>query len=399
MTTSTVEEEFINPDEVGEMISLDENEDMVQDDEENPTSNTTIPDDSIQGFFGHKDSIFSIDVYGDTVVTGDSDDTAIVWNKATGETIKVLTGHKDSVIGSSFSPDKSLIATASMDGTVRIYSASNYSLLHVCEGPGSELEWFCWHPLGSVVLAGSSDTTVWMWNAATGATMQTFVGHTGSVTSGEFSSDGKQVITGNERGDLIVFNPKTGEVIWKARALHETAITAIATHPTQRIILTAGADGTVKVVNLDTGKVLQTLGSHSESVEGVGFSLSNSRLCASVSVDGLLKIFDLTTGQCRVECKHSDPVTKMQWHPTQNIIFTSCMDGVIRQWDALTGEIIMHYYGHTAPALAFVLTNDNQQIISGSDDQSALVFDLATGHKTAVPVNEIVNDDTVVDNE
>lgn len=51
-------------------------------------------------------------------------------------------------------------------------------------------QWVRWHPRGHVVLAGSEDSSVWMWNADTSAFMNTFLGHGGSVTCGDFTPDG-----------------------------------------------------------------------------------------------------------------------------------------------------------------------------------------------------------------
>lgn len=45
-------------------------------------------------------------------------------------------------------------------------------LLHVLEGPGQAIEWVSWHPQGDIILAGSEDFSVWMWNARSGAFMQ-----------------------------------------------------------------------------------------------------------------------------------------------------------------------------------------------------------------------------------
>ena len=76
-----------------------------------------------------------------------------------------------------------------MDSTIRVYKAEDGTLLHTLEGPSAEIEvnrldggvyvtlfsigslflivqWFRWHPKGPVIVAGSNDATVWMWNAA-----------------------------------------------------------------------------------------------------------------------------------------------------------------------------------------------------------------------------------------
>lgn len=50
-------------------------------------------------------------------------------------------------------------------------------------------QWVRWHPRAHV-LAGSEDSSVWMWNADNMAFMNMFLGHRGSVTCGGFTPDG-----------------------------------------------------------------------------------------------------------------------------------------------------------------------------------------------------------------
>lgn len=53
------------------------------------------------------------------------------------------------------------------------------------------VQWVKWHPRGHVLLAGSEDVTAWLWNADTAACMAVLSGHSGAVTCGDFTPDGK----------------------------------------------------------------------------------------------------------------------------------------------------------------------------------------------------------------
>jgi WD40 repeat protein len=54
------------------------------------------------------------------------------------------------------------------------------------------LQWLKWHPRGHLIIAGSEDCNVWMWNADHNAFLNTFAGHSSTVTCGDFTPDGTE---------------------------------------------------------------------------------------------------------------------------------------------------------------------------------------------------------------
>lgn len=52
-----------------------------------------------------------------------------------------------------------------------------------------------WHPRENILIAGSEDATIWMWQIPSGQCTNVFSGHTDSVSCGEFSPDGVFYLT------------------------------------------------------------------------------------------------------------------------------------------------------------------------------------------------------------
>ncbi len=79
---------------------------------------------------------------GSLLVTASEDPTAVIWDTATYEVVHRLEGHAGAVLGASFDPSRNEVATASFDGTVRIWSLENGTsrlTLPIASGAGSDV--------------------------------------------------------------------------------------------------------------------------------------------------------------------------------------------------------------------------------------------------------------------
>jgi len=55
-----------------------------------------------------------------------------------------------------------------------------------------------WSPDGKRIASGGDDSTIQMWDAATGSTIFTYHGHTNLVWAVAWSPDGKHIVSGSE---------------------------------------------------------------------------------------------------------------------------------------------------------------------------------------------------------
>jgi WD40 repeat protein/serine/threonine protein kinase len=172
----------------------------------------------------------------------------VVWDLATGAQIGVLHGHTWVIGQVAFSPDGRHLASASLDGTVRIWDVTTHE--EVVRPPlrhGGGATGVAFSPDGQRLASAGLDGTVRVWDAAGGRPLLIQREATGGVWCVAFSTDGRRLAWG-------------------------------------------GVDAAVKVADGTTGEILQSLRGHSGWVQGVAFSPDGSQL-ASASADGTVKVW------------------------------------------------------------------------------------------------------------
>jgi ribosome assembly protein SQT1 len=187
-------EQFISADDILAEVGDDGDHPMDEDDDEDGDAlgelgaGPSATDNSVQHFGEHRGSVFAVSGHPTEplAASGGEDDLGYIWDITDGEVIVKLTGHTDSVTCTAWSADGEMISTGGMDGKIRIWrrvGKENYrtwEFLTELQGPDEVMVCFCyvlevvlvylifsqflrWHPKGNVLLAGSKDSTVWLW--------------------------------------------------------------------------------------------------------------------------------------------------------------------------------------------------------------------------------------------
>jgi WD40 repeat protein len=155
------------------------------------------------------------------------------------------------------SPPQPLLASASLDKTIKLWGRRNPSRL-ILRGHQDDVEEVTFSPNGELIATASKDKTVKIWTR-TGKLLNTLKGHTDSVDSVGFSPDGQLIVSASRDKTVKLWNRRGGLI--KTLTGHNDWVLDVSFSPDGEQLVSTSRDGTVKLWNRD-GTLIKTLESH-----------------------------------------------------------------------------------------------------------------------------------------
>lgn len=273
---------------------------------------------------------------GQYLVTSGDQNTAIIWNAATGLSEKVLTGHRSLVTGVAWSPDGRYIATYSSGGTVIAWEAATGQLLNYRFVPTGASRALAWSPDSRYVALAAANNAAVIWNPVTGKDVLTLTGHLSPVCAAAWSPDGGSVVTTSTGGTAIVWSALLG----LKRSTHPVAMTgatAVAWSPDSKSLVTPGEKFTASIWDASTGTDSRILSGHFSSLSTVAWS-PDGKSIAAISSGGNTIVWGAADGLKL--CSHSVPtasVSALAWSPDSRYLATAGDSQTAVVWDSTTG--------------------------------------------------------------
>ncbi len=332
---------------------------------------------------GHTDQVLEVAFSPDgmRVATASLDGTAKVWDTVSGQVLLTLGGHSAGVTGVAFSPDGSRLATASQDKTARVWDASSGQVLLTLPGHGDGVEAVGFSPDGTRLATASRDQTARVWDAVSGDELLVLSGHTDAVLDLAFSPDGTRLVTASRDQTARVWDAFSGQEYFNLSA-HTHIVEAVAFGPDGKRLLTTSWDVTARVWNVapgESGGVVFTLSGHTGSVLGGAFSPEGTRL-ATASSDGTARVWDAFSGQELMTLSgHAGAVREVAFSPDGTRLATASIDKTVKVWDLSLERELLTLSGHTAPVFRLAFSPDGMRLATASWDKTAKVWDAASG--------------------
>ncbi|KAI8148144.1 WD40-repeat-containing domain protein [Fennellomyces sp. T-0311] len=267
---------------------------------------------------GHDGGVWALQYVGNTLVSGSTDRTVRVWNMETGKCTHVFPGHTSTVRclqivmpNENNEPKQPLIIAGSRDSTLRVWRLPDPEVDPPYDGTGPNP----YH-------------------------LFTLNGHTNSVRA--IAAHGNVLVSGSYDHKVCVWDLEKGTLVHRMEGHGENVYSVVLDHERGQC-MSGSMDSSVKIWSLETGKCLRTLDGHSILVGLLG--LTNDHL-VSAAADATLRVWSPQTGDCvHALLGHKRAITCFQ-HDHEKVISGS--EGGLKLWDIKTGRHLQDFVTYAA---------------------------------------------------
>ena len=231
----------------------------------------------------------------------------------------------------AFSKDGSLLIAGSVDGTVKVWDFDSRELLHALSGHSDYVWNVAIAPDESFFATGSSDGRIMLWSMSDFTLLDTLNPGDGQIRSVLFTPDGKTMITGAENGNIEFWNVSDWSIKHTINA-HSDLVMGMALSPDGETLASVSWDMTIKVWNISDYSLLYSQ-SDDGNVISAAFSPDGKILATSSVNSGTVKLWRVSDGELLLDMSDLVTVTWMvAFSPDGRTLISSSPDETIRVW-------------------------------------------------------------------
>jgi WD40 repeat protein len=298
------------------------------------------------------------------------------WDLTTGELLKKWRSNYETK-HMALSPDENYVLLGSEDRASE-FSLDTYEVFRTykhCPGEAARIFQVAYLPATDEVLCGGRDGTIHKWSRQTGERVFSWRPHQSVVAPFAVSLDYKWLLSYGT-GQIAETNIVTGEsrIQWDR---HVGSIEAVAFLPSGAQAVTASSDETLRLWDVTAGKTLLSISGAKLGAFALAVSADGRRIAAGCK-DGVVREFDAATGELLAEYTGHLGYIRAVCFDRAGRLYSSADDGSIHVWESGKPEAVAVLQGHRGGVLGLDVTPDGKRLVSGGRDGTVQLWDLAT---------------------
>lgn len=253
----------------------------------------------------------------DWLISGDHDGLIKYW-QPNFNNVQSINAHSDPIRDLAFSPSDTKFVTASDDSTLKIFDFALGSMESKLEGHGWDAKTVDWHPSKGLLVSGSKDHLVKLWDPRTSRCLTTLHGHKSTITKVLFEKvRGACLATSARDQTARIFDLRMMRDICLLKG-HERDISTLVWHPIHpNLLTTGGTDGSMFHYLLDSPN------------PPAGQLLT---VAPYDSVDPSSTPAQSVWPTHKVPFAHDNVIWSLDWHPLGHVLASGSNDRITRFW-------------------------------------------------------------------
>jgi len=344
----------------------------------------------------HQERVYRVGFIGEgsSELLASSSKDGVIWLwKSDGTPSKFpLYGHQAAVVALDVSPNQQWLVSAGYDKLIKLWQISREldgtpkgRLIRTLTDPNlkalSHEDWIYdvrFSPDGKQIASASIDGTIKLWSST--GVYQTTLKTGQQNNSVSFSKDGKSLVAASGDGVRLWTGPHFSRVrFWP----DPQSAYWVSFSPDGQRFVASGGSNIIKLWRAD-GRLMHELKGHGEQIYRAIFS-HNSKLIASASADNTIKVWDAATGQeLRTLRGHQDEVYRVKFSPDDRMIASGGRDDTVRLWQPTSqlgndsNDLVRLWRGND-DALLKTLTGHRNEIMDLDFSQDGKTLASASG--------------------
>lgn len=302
-----------------------------------------------------------------------SDALALMFGEATRATLQARLPHAEPIVAIALSPDAKLVATASLDGSLRLWHLDGTAATGPLRHAGGAVTSVAFFPDGKRLVSGGEDGTARLWDLR-GRPGQVLM-HGAALRVVRVSPDGSKILTGGADGRARLWDSDSGGAL--AILPHAASVGAAAFSRDGALVATASDDHAARVWRVRDGAPVGRSLAHQDNLATVEISPDNRRVLTATVEDGA-KLWDLRSGALVLTIPVAKGLASASYSPDGSELVTAGDSSSAQRWSAQSGAPLGDSMRHGAGLNAAVYSGDGRRIATVSNDRSARLWDAAT---------------------
>ncbi|MEN8904869.1 MAG: WD40 repeat domain-containing protein [Clostridiales bacterium] len=242
----------------------------------------------------------AINADGSKLISSAYDKMIKIWDGNTGECLKTMEGHKDTVHVVEVLDNK--IISGSSDKTVKIWDIVTGKCLNTLKEHKLSIRCFAFY--NDKIISGSFDDTVKIWDMTTGNCLDTLVGHSNYINSLAFDEKRNNIISGTNGGEIKIWDFDTGKCL---KTINDKEWTSMSLKIKNDNLIACSQKGLIKIWDLDNYKCINTyIGDKSQTIgqievngDDIIFLRPGRHICAWNPLENTVK--DIYESRCEID--------------------------------------------------------------------------------------------------